>query len=82
MKEKYLRNGRLIVIPRKDAVRESLFKMILDASFEKGKKYCEKEVNERLKSYYDDFAYLRRLMIEYSLMERKTDCSEYWIKYS
>lgn len=33
MKEKYLRNGRLIVIPRKDAVRESLFQMILDASF-------------------------------------------------
>ncbi len=42
--------------------------------------YTEKEVNEVLKSAHDDFATLRRYMIEYGFMERKRDGSQYWVK--
>jgi Uncharacterized protein conserved in bacteria len=48
--------------------------------FEKGKKYSEKEVNAILKAIYDDYATLRRYLIEYGFMERTTNCKEYWLK--
>lgn len=47
--------------------------------FDKEKRYSEKEVNAVLKSTYDDFATLRRYMIEYGFMKRAKDCSEYWL---
>lgn len=48
--------------------------------FDKERIYTEKEVNEILKGAYDDFATLRRYMIEYGFMERKRDGSQYWVK--
>lgn len=48
--------------------------------FERKKKYTEKEVNSVLKQVYDDHASLRRSLIEYGLMSRTADCSEYWVK--
>ncbi|MFR2551837.1 MAG: DUF2087 domain-containing protein [Clostridioides difficile] len=38
--------------------------------FERGKKYSEKEVNQILESIYDDFATIRRYLIEYGFMSR------------
>ncbi|OJT84697.1 transcriptional regulator, partial [Clostridioides difficile] len=37
--------------------------------FERGKKYSEKEVNQILESIYDDFATIRRYLIEYGFYE-------------
>jgi len=48
--------------------------------FHEGRTYTEKEVNEILKSAYDDFATIRRYLIEYGFMDRKADCSAYWVK--
>ena len=42
--------------------------------------YHEKEVNEILKTVYADYVTLRRQMIEYGFMDRKSDGSEYWLK--
>lgn len=42
--------------------------------------YHEKEVNEILKAVYADYVTLRRQMIEYGFMDRKSDGSEYWLK--
>ncbi len=47
--------------------------------FEKGKTYTEKEVNAILKEIYDDYVTIRRYLIEYGFMERKSDCSAYWL---
>lgn len=46
--------------------------------FDAGRDYTEKEVNEVLKTAYDDFATLRRYLIEYGFMDREPDCSRYW----
>ncbi len=46
--------------------------------FETDKIYTEKEVNEILKSVFDDYVTLRRYLIEYGFVERTKDCSEYW----
>lgn len=48
--------------------------------FEAGRIYNEKEVNEILKTAYEDFVTLRRYLIEYGFMDRKPDGSEYWLK--
>ncbi len=47
--------------------------------FEAKKFYNEKEVNEILKTACDDFATLRRYLIEYGFLERKSDGSQYWL---
>jgi hypothetical protein len=50
------------------------------AQFQREKKYSEKEVNTILKEIYDDYATIRRYLIEYGFMERTKDCKEYWLK--
>ena len=41
--------------------------------------YGEKEINEILKDVYDDYATLRRHLIEYGYLDRKPDGSQYWL---
>lgn len=48
--------------------------------FEKERTYTEKEVNTILKGVYDDYVTLRRYLIEYGFLDRKQDCSQYWLK--
>ena len=48
--------------------------------FEPDHIYSEKEVNEILRNIYDDFATVRRYLIEYGFMDRKPDGSAYWVK--
>jgi len=42
--------------------------------------YSEKEVNDILKTAHEDFATLRRYLIEYGFIDRKADGSQYWLK--
>ncbi|MEJ9209863.1 DUF2087 domain-containing protein, partial [Paenibacillus larvae] len=48
--------------------------------FESGKIYTEKEVNRILAAAYEDYAILRRYLIEYRFLDRKPDGSQYWKK--
>lgn len=48
--------------------------------FEKNIIYPEKEINRILGNIYEDYATLRRYLVEYGYMERTRDCSEYWLK--
>ena len=52
----------------------------ISAQFNKGAKYSEKEVNSILKPIFEDYATIRRYLIEYGFMERTNDCKEYWLK--
>lgn len=78
MLEKWLKKDGIITIPRKDSVRKELFEFIVEKNFEKGNLYTEKQVNETLKKYYTDHVFLRRLLISYKVLNRKSDCSLYW----
>ncbi|MGX9136351.1 DUF2087 domain-containing protein [Rummeliibacillus sp. JY-2-4R] len=42
--------------------------------------YTEKELNEILKTYHEDYVQIRRYLIEYGFIDRKEDGSEYWVK--
>jgi DNA-binding transcriptional ArsR family regulator len=48
-------------------------------SFEPGKRYPEKQVNEMLLKFNKDTASLRRGMIEYHIMDREGGGGEYWL---
>lgn len=50
------------------------------AQFQNGRHYSEKEVNTILRAVYEDYATIRRYLIEYGFMERTKDCREYWLK--
>ena len=52
----------------------------ISKNFIKGRTYSEKEINRVLKRIYDDYATLRRGLIEYGFAERTDNCSSYWIK--
>ncbi len=47
--------------------------------FEKGREYSEKEVNQMIEAVYSDYVTLRRYLIEYGFLDRKTDGSKYWL---
>ncbi len=47
--------------------------------FERDRKYSEKEINDVIIKIYEDFATIRRYMIEYGFMGRTNDCKEYWL---
>lgn len=70
---------RLINFPAKEKKKIIVLRKITE-QFETDKKYEEKELNTILKGIYDDFATIRRYLIEYGFMERTNDCKFYWVK--
>lgn len=48
--------------------------------FQDGRIYNEKEVNGILKAVFEDYVTLRRYLIEYGFLDRKSDGSQYWLK--
>ncbi|MTK12320.1 MAG: DUF2087 domain-containing protein [Clostridiaceae bacterium] len=72
-------NGAIKTYPAKEKNKIIVLSEIVK-NFSKGKKYSEKEINRILKRVYNDYATIRRALIEYGFIERSNDCSTYWIK--
>jgi hypothetical protein len=71
----FVRDGRLVAIPRKRRVRLVLLDLLAQ-SFEPGRHYTEAEVNEQLRSVHDDYATLRRYLVDADFLDR--DGGWYW----
>jgi len=63
-------DGRIERVPGKRKVRAAVLLEVL-ARFEPGREYGEKEVNEVLLGVHEDFAYLRRELVNYHYLERQ-----------
>ncbi|BCZ48145.1 transcriptional regulator [Clostridium gelidum] len=72
-------NGAIKTFPAKEKKKIIVLSEIVK-QFYKGKKYSEKEVNRILERIYEDYATIRRALIEYGFIERSNDCSSYWVK--
>jgi DNA-binding HxlR family transcriptional regulator len=70
-----LPDGRLKAIPAQRKKLEAVLRHLAQ-SFEPGKRYPEKQVNEILRHFHEDTATLRRELIGYHLLERES--GEYW----
>ncbi len=75
----YFQNKRLISFPKKQK-RIIVVLQHICSFFKTNQVYTEKEVNEILKKVYPDYVTIRRYLIEYGFLNRKSDGSEYWVK--
>lgn len=73
------KTGHLKEFPTKEKKKIAVLRHI-SLNFKSGEKYNEKQVNLVLKRIYDDYVSIRRALIVYGFMDRKNDCSEYWVK--
>lgn len=62
-------DGRLTKIPDKRSKREVVMRW-LATTFEPGRTYTEREVNEVLRRYHDDVAWIRRELVSMKLLFR------------
>jgi transcriptional regulator len=75
---KWIKNNKIQKIPKKEKDKIELFNYIANLTFEKNVQYTEKEINEKLKNFYIDYAILRRYMVDYKILSRTRDCKIYW----
>jgi predicted transcriptional regulator len=71
------RDGSLKTIPAQRKKLEAILRHVVK-SFETGKRYSEKSVNETLSKYHEDTATLRRELVGAGLMQREGGGGEYW----
>jgi hypothetical protein len=69
--------GKLKTLPAQRKKLEAILRYLVK-SFEPGRRYSEKEVNDILGSYHDDTASLRRELVGSGLMQREGGGGEYW----
>lgn len=72
-------HGGLVSYPTKEKKKIIVLEEIIK-NFSSGKSYTEKEVNRILNRIFDDFATLRRALVEYGFIERTNDGTSYWVK--
>lgn len=72
--DSFIVNGRLIALPSQQKKREIVLEKLAER-FDYHCTYTEREVNEIILKYYDDFCTVRREMIGFGLMTR--DCEIY-----
>lgn len=70
-------DGRLKELPLQQKKLLAVLRHVVQ-SFEPGSRYSEKQVNETLTQYHEDFASLRRALIDHQLIKRETGGQVYW----
>lgn len=71
-------NGRITKLPRKELKLLTVLEWVT-LGFEPERIYTEKEVNEVIKQYHDDFASIRRDLIDFGFLRRERGGSQYWV---
>lgn len=72
-------SGAIKTFPAKEKKKIIILSEVVK-NFSKGKKYSEREINRILQRIFEDYATIRRAMVEYGFIERSNDCSSYWVK--
>lgn len=70
-----MRGGRLVAIPAQHRKRRVLLEHLARA-FEPGQYYSEREVSAILRAFHDDYAMLRRYLVDEGLLTRES--GTYW----
>ena len=68
---------RLKVFSKKEKKKIVILRQVA-AQFEEGRAYTEREVNAILQAIWEDYATLRRYLVEYGYLERTPDGARYW----
>ncbi|MGP4078505.1 DUF2087 domain-containing protein [Pseudalkalibacillus sp. R45] len=76
---KYFSQGLLTKFPKKEKQRLVILREIT-SHLKTDYHYDEKELNQILKGFYEDYVLIRRYLVEYGFLDRKPDGSNYWLK--
>ena len=81
LKRYYDAEGRLIQYPSKRPMRMLALVRILEG-FDREQSYTEREVNEIIRSAiaFGDIELIRRELIDYKMLGRLRDGSQYWVE--
>jgi len=71
----FMRDGRIVTMPAKRSRRLVLLDHVAQ-QFEVGVRYKEGEVNLKLRTLHDDYAALRRYLVDEGFLSREH--GEYW----
>ncbi len=71
----FMRDGRIVTMPAKRSKRLVLLDHVAQ-QFDIGVRYAESEVNRTLRSLHEDYAALRRYLVDEGFMSREH--SVYW----
>ncbi len=72
---RFVKGGRLVSMPSTRSKRAAVLDYLAQ-SFEPGRYYEEREVNRLLERYHDDYATLRRYLVDESFLSREG--GKYW----
>jgi hypothetical protein len=72
---RFIKGGRLVAMPTVKNKRYAVLDHIVQ-SFEPGRRYPERTVNEILRAYSDDYVTIRRYLVDEGLLDR--DAGKYW----
>jgi len=75
--DRFLDEKRIRQYPANLKERGRLLSWVARDAFRVGEVLDEQAVNERLAPYHDDVAVLRRYLVDYQLVERRSDGTEY-----
>jgi hypothetical protein len=70
-------DGRVTRLPVKMSKKIELSRWLLQL-VEPGRRYTERELTDLFEAYVDDFALMRRMLVEDGSIERERDGSAYW----
>ena len=71
-------DGHIAAFPAQQKKEVAILRYVVE-SFQPGRRYSEKEVNEVLTRFNDDTARLRRNLVEYGFMDREGGGGSYWL---
>ena len=71
-------DGTFKKIPMQQKKQLVLLRHVLQ-DFEPGRRYSEAQVSEMLEKYNEDYAYLRRQLVEHGFMAREGGGGDYWL---
>lgn len=76
---KYFSEGLLMKFPQKEKQRLVILREI-SKHLKTDYHYGEKELNQILKGFCEDYVLIRRYLVDYGFLARKDDGSSYWLK--
>ncbi|EKN69820.1 hypothetical protein BABA_08521 [Neobacillus bataviensis LMG 21833] len=76
---KYFSEGILTRFPKKEKQRLVILSEISN-HLKTDYNYDEQELNQILIGFYEDYVLIRRYLVEYGFLDRKSDGSSYWLK--
>ena len=67
---RYIRDGKIYVMPRKQKSKLEIFQFVYSHLQQHAQEFTEPELNERIKEIYEDFATMRRYLVDYKFLIR------------